>query len=116
MTRRALPEAQLHATVAEHLRLRAKPDVLWLHPANGEARDAITGAKLKRMGVLPGASDLLIWHRGCSFALELKAAGRRLSEAQLELHARFNNAGGHTAWADSIDGALSVLTAWELLR
>jgi hypothetical protein len=116
MSHRAQPEAQLHAAVVEHLRRRAKPDVLWLHPANGEHRDVITGAKLKRMGVLPGASDLVLWYRGCSFALELKARGRRLSEAQLEFHARFNEAGGHTAWADTIDGALNVLTAWGLLR
>jgi hypothetical protein len=116
MSRRAAPEAQLHRALVEHLLLRAKPDVLWLHPANGEHRDAITGAKLKRMGVLPGASDLLIWHRGNAFALELKGPGRRLSEAQLEFHARFNEAGGHTAFADSIDGALNVLTAWGLLR
>jgi hypothetical protein len=66
--------------------------------------------------VRPGASDLLIWHRGNAFALELKGPGRRLSEAQLEFHARFNEAGGHTAWTDSIDGALNVLTAWGLLR
>jgi hypothetical protein len=44
--------------VCDHLRLRAKPDVLWLHPPNGERRDSITGAKLKRMGTLAGTSDL----------------------------------------------------------
>jgi hypothetical protein len=116
MSRHAQSEAQLHITVIEHLRLRAKPDVLWLHPANGGRRDKITGAKLKRMGVLAGAADLLIWHRSISFALELKAPGRRLSEAQLAFMAAFNDAGGHTAWADTIDGALNVLTALELLR
>jgi hypothetical protein len=116
MSRHAQSEAQLHITVIEHLRLRAKPDVLWLHPANGERRDKITGAKLKRMGVLAGTSDLLIWHRGNSFALELKASGRRLSEAQLAFMARFNDAGGHTAVAEGIDRALACLEAWGLLR
>ena len=116
MTRRAQPEAQLQRAVIEHLCLRAKPDVLFLHPANGEARDAITGAKLKRMGVLPGASDLLIWHQGNSFALELKSPGRRPTEAQLEFMARFADSGGHTAVADDIDRALAVLAAWGLIR
>jgi len=117
MTRRAQPnEAQIHRSVCEHLHLRALPDVLWLHVPNGERRDKITGAKLKRMGVLAGASDLLIWHRGNSFALELKASGRRLSEAQLAFMARFNDAGGHTAVAEGIDGALACLEAWGLLR
>ena len=36
----------MQATVVEHLRLRAKPDVLWLHVPNGERRDKITAAKL----------------------------------------------------------------------
>jgi hypothetical protein len=113
--RRAL-EAQLQIAVAEHLRWRAKPDVVWIHPANGEARDKITGAKLKRMGVLPGASDLLLWHQGNSFALELKAPGGRPTETQLDFLARFNEAGGHSAWADDIDRALACLDAWGLLR
>jgi len=73
--RRHRPEAAIQRAVCDHLRLRAKPDVVWLHCPNGERRDKITGAKLKRMGVLAGASDLLFWHNGNSFALELKAPG-----------------------------------------
>src|SRR5262249_24659680 len=107
--RRQRPEAAIHAAVCDHLRLRAKPDVLWLHVPNGERRDKITGAKLKRMGVLAGASDLLLWHNGNSFALELKAAGGRLSDAQLEFLARFNDAGGHSACSEGLDRALAVL-------
>ena len=34
----------------------------WFHPANGEARSAITGAKLKAMGVKAGAPDCMIFH------------------------------------------------------
>jgi VRR-NUC domain-containing protein len=90
--------------------------VLWLHPANGEWRNKITGAKLRRMGLIAGASDLLLWHEGKSFALELKAPGGRLSEAQKLFCARFNNAGGHTAIAYGIDDALACLKSWGLLR
>jgi VRR-NUC domain len=93
--RRQRPEAAIHAAVCDHLRLRAKPDVLWLHPANGGTRDIREAARFKRMGVLAGASDLLLWHRGNSFALELKSPGGRLSDAQLEFLARFNDADGH---------------------
>jgi hypothetical protein len=116
VTRRRSPEAQLHRALVEHLRLRAKPDVLWLHCPNGERRDAITGAKLKRMGVLAGAPDLLLWHRGNSFALELKSPGNRPTESQLEFMARFCDAGGHSAVADNIDRALACLEAWGILR
>jgi hypothetical protein len=114
--RRRRPEAQLHAAVVEHLRLRAEPDVLWLHCPNGERRDKITGAKLKRMGVVPGTADLLFWHRGNSYALELKSLGGRLSDAQLEFLARFNDAGGHSTVAEGLDRAIAVLEAWGLLR
>ena len=114
--RRARPEAAIQRAVVEHLRLRAKPDVLWLHVPNGERRDKITGAKLKRMGVLAGASDLLLWHNGSSFALELKAAGGRPSDTQLDFLARFNDTGGHSASAEGVDRALATLEAWGLLR
>ena len=113
---RRSPEAQIQRALVEHLRLRAKPTVLWLHVPNGGRRDKITGMQLKRLGTLAGASDLLLWHQGNSFALELKAQGGRLSESQLEFLARFNDAGGHTAVAEGIDRALAVLEAWGILR
>jgi hypothetical protein len=109
-------ELQIHTTVVEHLQLRGKRDVLWLHPANGEWRNKITGAKLRRMGLLAGASDLLLWHDGKSFALELKAPGGRLTEAQKLFFARFADAGGHTAVGEGVDGALASLAGWGLLR
>jgi VRR-NUC domain len=114
--RRHRPEAAIHAAVCDHLRLRAKPDVLWLHPANGGTRDIREAMVLKRMGVLPGASDLLLWHNGSSFCLELKAPGGRLSDAQRDFLARFNDAGGHSACAEGLDHALQILEAWQLMR
>jgi VRR-NUC domain len=114
--RRARPEAELQAAVVEHLRWRAKSDALFLHPANGGTRDIREAAHFKRMGVLAGASDLLLWHRGNSFALELKAAAGRLSDAQRDFLARFNDAGGHSACAEGLDHALQILEAWQLMR
>jgi VRR-NUC domain len=116
MTRqRSSSEAQIQDAVVAHLRLRAKPDVLWLHCPNGGARDARTGAMLKRMGVLAGASDLLLWHQGNSFALELKAPGGRPSEPQLDFMARFADAGGHTCIAEGLDRAVACLEGWGLV-
>jgi hypothetical protein len=46
----------------------------------------------------------------------LKAPGGRPTAAQLDFLARFNEAGGHSAWADDIDRALACLDAWGLLR
>jgi hypothetical protein len=109
-------EAKAHNAVVAHLRSRAKPGVLWLHVPNGGARNAKTGAILKRMGTLAGASDFLLWHQGNSFALELKAPGGRPTEAQLDFLARFNEAGGHSACAEGVDRAVAVLESWQLLR
>jgi VRR-NUC domain len=114
--RRRRPEDGIHIAVCEHLRLRAKPNVVWLHVPNGGTRNPREAARFKPMGVLPGASDLLLWHQGNAFALELKAPGGRLSEAQLEFLARFNDAGGHSASAEGLDRALAVLQSWGLLR
>ena len=113
--RRSSSEAQIQDAVVAHLRLRAKPDVVFLHPANGGKRDVREAVRFRRMGVLAGASDLLLWHRGHAFALELKAPGGRLSDAQLEFLARFNDAGGHSAVAQGLDRALAVLEGWKLL-
>jgi hypothetical protein len=115
MTRRCQPEYAIHAAVVEHLWLRARPGVLWLHCPNGERRDARTGNKLRRMGVLAGTADLLIWHRNNSFALEIKTETGRPSESQLEFMARFADAGGHTAIAVGLDRALACLEGWGLL-
>jgi hypothetical protein len=47
--RRQRPEAAIHAAVCDHLRLRAKPDVLWLHPANGGTRDIREAARARAL-------------------------------------------------------------------
>jgi hypothetical protein len=41
--------------------------------------------------------------------------GGRLSDAQLEFLARFNDAGGHSASAEGIDLAIACLEGWGLL-
>ena len=108
-------ELQIHVAIVQHLWLRGARGLLFLHPGNGEWRDKRTGGKLRRMGLLAGASDLLLWHAGNSFALEIKAPGGRLSDAQKLFFARFADAGGHTAVADNIDAALATLRGWGLL-
>src|SRR5260370_40070043 len=113
MTARARPEAAIQRAVCDHLRLRAKADVLWLHCPNGGRRDGRTGAMLKRMGVLAGASDILGWHQGNAFALELKSPGGSPSDAQLEFLAGFDAAGGHSACAANIHRAVGEVEDWD---
>jgi VRR-NUC domain len=67
------------------------------------------------MGVVAGAPDLLLWHDGKAFALELKSPDGRLSEAQSEMLGRLDKAGVYTCVAHGLDRALAVLEAWNLL-
>lgn len=61
-------EIQLHAWqwVSE-----TYPDLLIFHVPNGEPRDIATAMKLKRMGVIPGVADFLMFDE-IDVAIELK--------------------------------------------
>jgi hypothetical protein len=82
---------------------------VFLHPANGGARSAVEGAIFKSLGVVPGAPDLLLWHEGRSYALELKAQAGRVSESQADMLGRLNRAGVSTAVCHGIDNAVAML-------
>ncbi len=116
MTKRNQPEAKLHRTIVQHLMLTAHPDCLWLHPPNAGIRSGIEAGYLKSLGLLPGAADLLFWRGGKSFALEVKAAGGRLSDVQKLFRDRFIAAGGEWAVVDCIEQALTVLRDWQLVK
>jgi hypothetical protein len=109
-------EEVIHKAVVAHLVQRAVPGVVWLHPANGEARTRITGAKLKGLGVVPGVSDLLILHRGTAYALELKRRDGRLQPSQVAFQDQWVAAGGRAAVAWGLDDALGHLEAWGIIR
>lgn len=108
-------EFRLHAAVVQHLRLAAQAGVFFFHPANGEARSARTGARLKRMGTRPGVPDLVLIIEGYVYGLELKARGGRLSAAQQIAKTDWERAGGEYAVADGIDSALGILVCWGAL-
>lgn len=102
-------EDSFQKAIARYLDMRG---VLWAHPPNGGSRNEIEAAKLKRMGVKPGLSDILIFEpRGTfsGFALELKAKKNKPTKDQefwlLELQKR----GWATAWTNSMDVALYLI-------
>jgi hypothetical protein len=109
-------EQQIHRTIVEHLRLRGVPGLVYLHPANGGYRKPTEAAILQGLGVRPGASDLLLWHNAKSYALELKAKGGRITEAQSQFLADMTNAGALADVAVGLDAALRKLESWGLLR
>ena len=95
------PEADEQASVFQWAAVKsaAWPELKHMfHVPNGEQRDARTGARLKRMGVKRGVSDILLlvprgeWHGLC---VELKRrTGGRLSREQEEF-LQFESAQGY---------------------
>lgn len=110
-----MTESQIQRAVCRHLRHRGVSGLLWFHVPNGGWRDVVAGARLKGEGVLAGVADLLLFHNGKSYALELKTDTGRPSEAQLSFKSRWENAGGHACIARGLDRAIAALESWGLL-
>jgi hypothetical protein len=113
---RRSPEQQIHRAVVQHLRARGVKGLVFIHPANGGYRKPTEAKIMKGLGVRAGTSDLLLWHAGKAFALELKAPGGRPTEAQMQFISDFGNAGGYGCICSGLDQALKTLESWGLLR
>jgi hypothetical protein len=66
--------------------------------------------------VTAGVPDVLLWHDGRAFALELKSEAGRVSAAQADMLSRLSEAGVTTAVCRSIDQAVRCLESWKPLR
>jgi hypothetical protein len=82
----------------------------------GGHRKPVEAAILKGLGATAGVPDVLLWHAGKSYAIELKSEDGRLSEAQAEMLRRLADAGTITAVSHGIDRAVRQLEDWALLR
>ena len=112
----AAPEFATCCALADALRIGASPDWLWMHYPAGEARTAITGARLKRMGTKAGIADYLLCSPdGRLHALEMKRRGGRLSLAQEDFANWCHEHGVPHVVARSFDEAIATLTAWGVL-
>jgi hypothetical protein len=111
-------EVKTHMALAETLRLSLSPGWYWWHHPAGENRDAVTGAKLKRMGNKPGISDFLFIGppHATLHALELKREGEKPEPAQMSFMALVRLVGGKAEWVDSYDDAIRVLKDWGAVR
>jgi hypothetical protein len=116
MTRfRNRPEDAIQRAVFEHLTVRGASDVFAFHPANGGWRSRIEAAILKGLGVRPGVPDVIAIKAGQAYAIELKAPGGRMTEAQREAHAALRAAGAAVVVAYGLDDAIDHLERWKLV-
>ena len=114
--RAAMSENAIQEHDVKVLHAYGRPDICWFHPANGEARSKLTGARLKRMGVLAGVADLIPLVDGRMIALELKTEIGRVSEAQDAFAESIMRAGGEYRVAYGLNAALAILQAMKALR
>lgn len=118
-------EDQLQAAVVQHILLRRMPDLVFWHTPNaskmGGSRTAHGGIpfaalRLKKLGLLPGVSDLVFLRLGNFYALELKVPPNKPTDAQWDFINAVNAAGGYGCWTDDLDRALAILETWQLIR
>src|SRR6266513_2865366 len=104
--RRRRPEQADQRALFQHFAARAAKGVFACHVPMGGVRSVVEAAILKSMGAVAGVPDVLAIKNGKAFLLELKAAGGKLSPAQVACHARLEAAGAVVGIARGIDEAL----------
>lgn len=110
-------EIVLHMQVVSLLRKVGHPEWRWTHIPLGERRDLMTAIKLKRMGVVAGWPDFILWApTGLAHGLELKRKGEKPKGAQDDFVVWAARHGVPYSVADDFDQALAVLKHWGALR
>ena len=122
---RRYPERQLQELVCDMLRLYAVPKLIWFAVPNEGKRERRTGAFLKRMGMLPGVADLVLFlpsriHLGERLlpfpaCLELKAGRGIQSPAQIAFEAQCGAAGVPYEVVRTPEEAAATLFRWGAL-
>lgn len=106
-----MTEDNLQIQVANYLRMQY-PKVLWCHTPNGGSRNAIEGAKLKRMGVRAGMPDIMVYedrHPFNGLAIELKVGKNKPTENQVFVLNELTRNRWQTAVCYSIDEAIKEI-------
>jgi hypothetical protein len=112
-----LSEDDIQRAVFDHFKRRGAPGVLAFHPKNGgrHQRHRVSRGVNAGLGVVSGASDIIILAPTGFFALELKAEGKKPTEEQLLFLKRVRVAGGQAACIAGLDAALEWLEERGLL-
>ena len=117
-----VPEHSLQAVLTRTLTLEIAPPgklsrfgVLWFSIDMANFAGEVPGVRIGR-GIIAGVPDVLLFHIGRGFLIELKAEDGQLTEAQMEVIAAATFAGVKCAVADSVDAVLRILDEWSIPR
>jgi hypothetical protein len=105
-------EEDLHRAIVGMLVVEMRAGVIFMHPANGGYRSKAEAGRLKAMGVVAGAPDLLVIVDGRVHGLEIKTEKGRVSPAQKVMAERFAQAGAPFEVVRSVADARAVLRRW----
>ena len=109
-------EDQIQIALLEWLRLAHPAAWPWTHHSpNGGARSAVTGARLKNLGVRRGFPDLTLWLPRGGFhglAVELKAGKGKPTPEQLAWLDHMASIGWMAAVCTGFDAARETLDAY----
>ena len=114
--RRRRPEDVIQRSLFQHIRSRGVPGLVAIHVPMGGKRKPIEAAIMKGLGAAAGVPDVLLWHGGKAFAVELKSETGKPTPAQTDMLAKLDAAGVQTALCKGIDAAITTLEQWKLLR
>jgi len=103
-------EFRLSCVVADYLARALPTRALFSHFPAGEKRSAVTGSRLKRMGLKRGWPDYLVILDGKTFGIELKAGKGKLSDVQLAVADAFVANGAPWVCARSTQEVEAFLT------
>lgn len=108
---RQISEHEIHLKAWQWVQ-KTYPSLLIFHVPNGENRNVATAVKLKRMGVLPGVADFLIFFHGVCVAIELKDGGGKQSAAQEKFQARWTGLGHWYEIARSLEDFQRIVQSY----
>ena len=91
-----------------------KPGAWFCHIPNAGKRSARTGAHYKRQGLVPGSPDIVIFHAGQAYCIELKARYGTLSDSQRIVIPEIEAAGVPVAVCRTLDEVELALIAWGI--
>lgn len=107
------PEETLQREVVRYCRTRWADLLVW-HTPNGGRRTAAEAGIFRALGVLAGVPDLaaVIAPAGRIEFLELKAAGKKLTDRQIEFALLAEARGARVLVADTFELARAVVDGW----
>jgi hypothetical protein len=108
---RQISEKEIHMKAWQWVQ-QTYPGLLIFHVPSGELRNPITAIKLKRMGVVPGVADFLMFVNGHNVAIELKDKGGAQSMAQKHFQQQWEACGNVYEIARSLEHFQNIVSTY----